>query len=273
MNKLSLSFRSLRLRLGRRISYDLGSGDPSFNLQGLGVKGMKVSGVESKYSKEAVVQLLEIWGGQEAPSVVMTISARKGIRILDKKGTELVSYKIHDIAYCSVDAERDDIFVFIGNRTGDNDARCHAFFCGDTTKAQALCLTMAHAFDVAFRNWKKQQKTEIDINGNAKTERRKSLSDLGRRRKSSRDGDEVKSTGKGSKRRSSTQSNLSTFSYDSNTSEAFRCFDAVEDGFDDDLPLLLRQGGEDWEEIAKNEAVQSQLFGDEILWENGTSQD
>ena len=80
---------------------------------------------------------------------MLTISAHKRVRVLDKKGVELVSYKIHEIAYCSVDEK---IFVFMANRKRGIDARCHAFFCGNKTRAQAVCLAMADAFDLPYRN-------------------------------------------------------------------------------------------------------------------------
>ena len=230
---------------------------------------MKVGGLESKFSKEAVLQLLDIWHDQEPPSVVLTISTHRGVRILDKKGAELVSYKIHEIAYCSVDAEREDIFVFIGSRGGGIDSRCHAFFCGDGARAQALCLSMVHAFDLAFRNWKKHHKTITDINDNT-VGRRKSLNDLGKPRKYWRDNDES-STEKYPTRKHSNQSIMSTFTYDSETSEAFRAYEAVQQDFDGDIPPLLRKAGVDWGAMGENGPLKSQLLSeDEILWETET---
>ena len=260
MDKLSSALKLLKLKPSRKSGYNFGSTDPSFTLKGLGLKGMKVGGLESKFSKEAVLQLLDIWHDQEPPSVVLMISADIGVRIFDKKGVELVSYKIHEIAYCSVDAKREDIFVFIASRGGGIDARCHAFFCGDGARAQAVCLSMAHAFDLAFQNWKKHEKTETD---NA-TRRWKSLNDLMKPRKYW----DESSAEKYQTRKHSNQSSMPTFTYDS---EAFPACKAVQQDFDEDIPLLLQREGVNWVATGKKEPLGSQLLSeDEILWENET---
>ena len=152
--------KSLKLRRDRKTSYSIRFGAPNFTVKGLGLKGMKVGGLERKFFEQGMLQLLDIWEHQEPPSVVLAISAHKGVRVFDKSGIELVAYKINEIAYCSVDAK---IFVFMANQKGDVYAQCHAFFCDDNAKAQAICFTMARAFDLAFRNWRRQKKTVTDL--------------------------------------------------------------------------------------------------------------
>ncbi|KAG0725927.1 Low density lipoprotein receptor adapter protein 1-B [Chionoecetes opilio] len=57
------------------------------------------------------------------------------------------------ISYCSADAHYDHVFAFIA--TTDNDTcACHAFLCPKRKMAQAVTISIAQAFNLAYECWK-----------------------------------------------------------------------------------------------------------------------
>ncbi|XP_045139136.1 low density lipoprotein receptor adapter protein 1-B-like isoform X2 [Portunus trituberculatus] len=78
----------------------------------------------------------------------------KGIRMEDGMTKELLlQTSIYKISYCSADAHYDHVFAFIA--TNDNETcECHAFLCPKRKMAQAVTISIAQAFNLAYECWK-----------------------------------------------------------------------------------------------------------------------
>lgn len=78
----------------------------------------------------------------------------EGIRVqYTETSATLIHTSIYKISYCSADAHYDHVFAFIA--TNDNDTcECHAFLCPKRKMAQAVTVSIAQAFNLAYEYWK-----------------------------------------------------------------------------------------------------------------------
>ncbi|XP_016118711.1 low density lipoprotein receptor adapter protein 1-like [Sinocyclocheilus grahami] len=68
------------------------------------------------------------------------------------------------ISYCTADKMHDKVFAFITQNQQNETLECHAFLCAKRKVAQAVTLTVAQAFKVAFEFWEVAKKgTEYHI--------------------------------------------------------------------------------------------------------------
>merc|ERR1712107_176101 len=88
--------------------------------------------------------------------VALTISLR-GIKVVEVAGGAcILDFSIYRVSYCSADLTYDHVFAFIvTNREGS--LACHAFLCPKRKVAQADTLTIAQAFNLAFKVWEATQ--------------------------------------------------------------------------------------------------------------------
>ena len=252
----------------------------------MGLTGIQVNGIHKDDAHNAVSELVTIWRKVDSLKVVLMISASKGIRIKDQKGNQLFSYKIHNVANCTVDDTNPEIFLFIAKQS-DNKTVCHAFYCTDQFQAEAMCLSMSNAFHKAFEAWMEQKKAP-PCNQLTETNGHKDDPFLSDDDTSSHLPDGRKKDKGASKqyvpakrnaengRRPSTLSEGSTFSFGSQADEAFTTLLSVTEEEDDDLrlhskPSLLRRNSHDWGAAEKNERVLSLIDGEDIVWEEDMS--
>ncbi|KAL8220618.1 UNVERIFIED_CONTAM: Low density lipoprotein receptor adapter protein 1 [Gekko kuhli] len=57
------------------------------------------------------------------------------------------------ISYCTADKVHDKVFAYIAQSQHNENLECHAFLCTKRKMAQAVTLTVAQAFKVAFEFW------------------------------------------------------------------------------------------------------------------------
>jgi low density lipoprotein receptor adapter protein 1 len=90
--------------------------------------------------------------------VALTISLR-GIH-MEPQGSDLeasTNFSIYRVSYCSTDTlAHTSSFAFIATNKNDT-LECHAFLCPHRKMAQAATLTIAQAFNLAFKQWKEEQ--------------------------------------------------------------------------------------------------------------------
>lgn len=266
-NAVDGACRKLGLKKGQRKS----PRDCCFTMRALGLTGMQVASINKKDSQNAVSKLIDIWSRDQALTVVLTVSAKRGVKVTDKKRNELFAYKMFDIANCTVHREFPEVFVFTG---GCKDClNCHAFYCSDAMQAEALCLAMSCAFQAAFEAWMKlsERKKLKDLNENGPTtenhqnERKVSLGPS-----EQEDGISSLRSKIAKGRRPSTISNVSAFSFNSHADEVFQGLLAVneeEESLDD---VLLRRASVDWGEIRQDEDIQLKMLGEEVTWDDDT---
>ncbi len=251
--------RRIGLRSGKNTK------ETSFSLKSLGLAGIPVADVKKEDSERAVAELLKIWEREQSLDVVLVISAKKGVKLKDRKGNLLLSYKMYDIANCAVHKEFPDVFVFMARQC--DSTYCHAFYCSDVLQAEAICLTMSEAFQTAFAAWMKQaqeKKAKKEMTDDMKDE------ETGKQPKTSLDENcnpILRKTSKG--RRPSLMSNTSAFSFNSDADQAFQSLISVQEEEEMEA-VLLRRDSMNWDEIKEDENVQVLMLGEEVQWDTQT---
>uniref|UniRef100_A0A8C1L184 Low density lipoprotein receptor adaptor protein 1a n=1 Tax=Cyprinus carpio TaxID=7962 RepID=A0A8C1L184_CYPCA len=91
--------------------------------------------------------------GKKLPKVALKVSPQ-GIVLCDSVSNQLIeNISIYRISYCTADKMHDKVFAFIAQNQQNETLECHAFFCAKRKVAQAVTLTVAQAFRVAFEFW------------------------------------------------------------------------------------------------------------------------
>ncbi|XP_036422098.1 low density lipoprotein receptor adapter protein 1a [Colossoma macropomum] len=102
--------------------------------------------------------------GKKLPKVVLKVSPQ-GILLYDSVSNQLIeSVSIYRISYCTADKMHDKVFAYIAQNQQNETLECHAFLCAKRKVAQAVTLTVAQAFRVAFEYWqhaKEEKEQEV----------------------------------------------------------------------------------------------------------------
>ncbi|XP_060165456.1 low density lipoprotein receptor adapter protein 1 isoform X2 [Globicephala melas] len=107
--------------------------------------------------------------GKKLQKVTLKVSPR-GIILTDNITNQLIeNVSIYRISYCTADKMHDKVFAYIAQSQHNENLECHAFLCTKRKMAQAVTLTVAQAFKVAFEFWQvskeekeKREKTSED---------------------------------------------------------------------------------------------------------------
>ncbi|XP_028615808.1 low density lipoprotein receptor adapter protein 1 isoform X2 [Grammomys surdaster] len=91
--------------------------------------------------------------GKKLQKVTLKVSPR-GIILTDSLTSQLIeNVSIYRISYCTADKMHDKVFAYIAQSQQNESLECHAFLCTKRKVAQAVTLTVAQAFRVAFEFW------------------------------------------------------------------------------------------------------------------------
>ncbi|KAE8624534.1 hypothetical protein XENTR_v10005978 [Xenopus tropicalis] len=91
--------------------------------------------------------------GKKLQKVILKVSPR-GIILYDLASNQLIeNVSIYRISYCTADKMHDKVFAYIAQSQQNETLECHAFLCTKRKMAQAVTLTVAQAFKVAFEFW------------------------------------------------------------------------------------------------------------------------
>ncbi|NWW69705.1 ARH protein, partial [Climacteris rufus] len=91
--------------------------------------------------------------GKKLQKVTLKVSPR-GIVLSDSRTNELIeNISIYRISYCTADKTHDKVFAYIAQHQLSESLECHAFLCPKRKTAQAVTLTVAQAFKIAFEFW------------------------------------------------------------------------------------------------------------------------
>ncbi|XP_039942364.1 low density lipoprotein receptor adapter protein 1 isoform X2 [Hirundo rustica] len=91
--------------------------------------------------------------GKKLQKVTLKVSPR-GIVLRDSRTNELIeNISIYRISYCTADKSHDKVFAYIAQNQLNENLECHAFLCTKRKMAQAVTLTVAQAFKIAFEFW------------------------------------------------------------------------------------------------------------------------
>ncbi|KAK9527204.1 hypothetical protein VZT92_013895 [Zoarces viviparus] len=108
-------------------------------------------------------------GGKKPLKVALKVSPQ-GIVLNDSSTNKLLeNVSIYRISYCTVDKLHDKVFAYIAQNTLNGTLECHAYLCSKRKVAQAVALTVAQAFTVAFELWQvaKEEKGKRVKSGSA----------------------------------------------------------------------------------------------------------
>uniref|UniRef100_A0A803WFM4 Low density lipoprotein receptor adaptor protein 1 n=1 Tax=Ficedula albicollis TaxID=59894 RepID=A0A803WFM4_FICAL len=99
--------------------------------------------------------------GKKLQKVTLMVSPR-GIVLRDSSTNELIeNISIYRISYCTADKSHDKVFAYIAQNQLNESLECHAFLCSKRKMAQAVTLTVAQAFRIAFEFWQAAKEGEI----------------------------------------------------------------------------------------------------------------
>ncbi|XP_072226641.1 low density lipoprotein receptor adapter protein 1a [Leuresthes tenuis] len=107
--------------------------------------------------------------GKKPQKVALKVSPQ-GIALFDRPSNKLQeNVSIYRISYCTVDKLHDKVFAYIAQNTLNGTLECHAYLCSKRKVAQAVALTVAQAFTVAFELWQvaKEEKGKRVKSGSA----------------------------------------------------------------------------------------------------------
>ncbi|XP_063041850.1 low density lipoprotein receptor adapter protein 1a [Engraulis encrasicolus] len=91
--------------------------------------------------------------GKKLKKVALKVSPQ-GIILCDYETKQLIeNVSIYRISYCTADKMHDKVFAYIAQNQQNHTLECHAFLCAKRKVAQAVTLTVAQAFKVAFEFW------------------------------------------------------------------------------------------------------------------------
>uniref|UniRef100_A0A1A8LKM8 Low density lipoprotein receptor adaptor protein 1b n=1 Tax=Nothobranchius pienaari TaxID=704102 RepID=A0A1A8LKM8_9TELE len=91
--------------------------------------------------------------GKKPQKVTLSVSPR-GIILFDSASNQMMeNISIYRISYCTADKMHDKVFAYIAQSQHNETLECHAFLCSKRKMAQAVTLTVAQAFRVAFEFW------------------------------------------------------------------------------------------------------------------------
>ncbi|KAK6327953.1 hypothetical protein J4Q44_G00035990 [Coregonus suidteri] len=142
----------------------------TFNLRHLGMtlvdqpKGEDLSAAAVK----RIVAMAKA-GGKKPQKVSLKVSPQ-GIMLYDSLTNQLLdNISIYRISYCTADKLHDKVFAYISQNTLNGTLECHAYLCSKRTVAQAVTLTVAQAFRVAFEFWQvaKEEEEKGVLSGSA----------------------------------------------------------------------------------------------------------
>ncbi|XP_065908394.1 low density lipoprotein receptor adapter protein 1-like [Dysidea avara] len=95
--------------------------------------------------------------------VQLTISAKSVITKDVLKDTVIREEPLYKVSYCTVDPNNTSIFCYISRNRQTGVLECFAFLSSNRSKAEAITLTVAQAFNIAYEKWqKKKQKKQME---------------------------------------------------------------------------------------------------------------
>ncbi|XP_047671654.1 low density lipoprotein receptor adapter protein 1a isoform X2 [Tachysurus fulvidraco] len=102
--------------------------------------------------------------GKKLLKVALTVSPQEML-IYDRVSNQLIERtSIYRISYCTADKMHDKVFAYIVQNQRNKMLECHAFLCAKKKVAQAVTLTVAQAFNMAFESWQLDREESVKEN-------------------------------------------------------------------------------------------------------------
>ncbi|XP_030850636.1 low density lipoprotein receptor adapter protein 1-B isoform X2 [Strongylocentrotus purpuratus] len=143
----------------------------TFFVKYLGVEIVNLPNDET-HTSEAIKKIIHRakYGSGKVRKVALTVTPTS-LKPTDlETNEELEEIVIHRISYCTADKNNDKIFGFISCHFRTEVLECHAYLCQKRKVAEALALTVAQAFNLAFDVWKKSRVEKTSTGSEEKDE-------------------------------------------------------------------------------------------------------
>lgn len=180
--------KSIRRKLTRDKgkSYELNAPEPCFVVKYLGMRKIRTEIRGSMTDMSTGVALCaryveEIDQDSENLKVSLLISTNiiRGLTICDAASKkELVAFQLHNIAFCTTDKKKTEVFSFIGEHEGMLE--CHLFDCGKEERANEICVALCTTFTTAHDDWSRKKKRSESRKKSREVVEMRNLSDAGK---------------------------------------------------------------------------------------------
>ncbi|XP_065677250.1 low density lipoprotein receptor adapter protein 1 isoform X1 [Hydra vulgaris] len=118
---------------------------------------------------EKLVQNKHNFKSEKLRKVSLTVNSKK-LLIVDILSKETIEdFPLHQVSYCTADPKYDKVFAMIARKKTTKDVFIYAFLTNKKSMAEAISLTVAQAFTMAYEEWEEKRKSyreEIEINQN-----------------------------------------------------------------------------------------------------------
>ncbi|XP_036381317.1 uncharacterized protein LOC118775481 [Megalops cyprinoides] len=162
MQTLKKSPAMLRRRFHRDRTEDLSHGDPLFKVHYLGTE--KIYSLDLEQAREAITRLLD-----EAPEKLgkdhALVVRPRYVEVKEiSTGRQLTKTYLRDIAYCAVDTDHPNVFLYICKQQGQQ-LQCRVFWCRQAERAKDLTACLAHSFQRALSDWQDSNTNHVQAGG------------------------------------------------------------------------------------------------------------
>ncbi|XP_071497635.1 uncharacterized protein [Diadema antillarum] len=143
----------------------------TFYVKYLGVEIVNMPNDEA-HTSDAIKKIIHRakYGSGKVRKVALTVTPTS-LKPFDLETNEdLEEITIHRISYCTADKNNEKVFGFISCHFRTEVLECHAYLCGKRKVAEALTLTVAQAFNIAYDNWKKCRTDKTSTGSNEERE-------------------------------------------------------------------------------------------------------
>ncbi|XP_059498605.1 uncharacterized protein si:dkey-19b23.8 [Stegostoma tigrinum] len=127
----------------------LSHGDPLFKVHYVGME--KIYSLQVEQTREVVNRLVEKVSGKTWKDHALVVRPRY-LEVKEiSSSRQITKTYLHDIAYCTADRDRTNVFLYICKKKGQ--LQCCVFLCSNAEKAKAITVCLAKSFEAAFSQW------------------------------------------------------------------------------------------------------------------------
>ncbi|XP_008321075.1 low density lipoprotein receptor adapter protein 1 [Cynoglossus semilaevis] len=151
---------AFRRRFRRDRTESLSHGDPLFKVHYLGTE--KIFSLDREQAQDAIKHMLDgIANGKKLSKDHALVVRPRYVEVKElSTGRQLTKTYLQDIAYCTADANRPNIFLYICKHHG-KQLHCRVFWCSRAERAKDMTACLADSFQRALSDWQQDGSTTL----------------------------------------------------------------------------------------------------------------
>ncbi|XP_071955888.1 PTB domain-containing engulfment adapter protein 1-like isoform X2 [Antedon mediterranea] len=106
---------------------------------------------------EAVKRIVNQAKGTKLGKVSLKVTPQGIVQSDVETEENTLEISIYRISYCTADKSNEKVFGFISQNPHNDTLELHAYLCTKRKVAEAIALTVAHSFNIAFERWEETQ--------------------------------------------------------------------------------------------------------------------